>query len=138
MKITNISTASSSGGTKKSSKTSGGGGFAAHLNAADADGGAVASGVGAVGALNPLFALQEIDVDENPRGKALDRGFDMLDYLDGIKLSLLDGSISPNILNKLESLVETWRENTDDPDLESVIDEIELRAAVELAKIECV
>jgi len=49
---------------------------------------------------------------------------------------LLDGSISEESLGNLSKLVRAKRENVDDPQLMEVLDEIELRAEVELAKLE--
>jgi len=60
----------------------------------------------------------------------------MLDQLDELRHGLLDGSISEESLGNLSKLVRAKRENVDDPQLMEVLDEIELRAEVELAKLE--
>jgi len=60
----------------------------------------------------------------------------MLDQLDELRHGLLDGSISEESLGHRSKLVRAKRENVDDPQLMEVLDEIELRAEVELAKLE--
>jgi hypothetical protein len=59
----------------------------------------------------------------------------ILDVLDQVKLALLDGRLSLAQLNQLRRAVRDERDFTGDPGLEGVLDEIELRAAVELAKL---
>jgi hypothetical protein len=49
---------------------------------------------------------------------------------------LLDGALTASVLTSLGAELRTAREATDDPGLESVLAQIELRAAVELAKLE--
>ena len=60
----------------------------------------------------------------------------LLDVLDEVKLALLDGRGSAVVLERLHGAVREARDGTDDPRLEGVLDEIETRAAVELAKQE--
>ncbi len=61
----------------------------------------------------------------------------LLDVLDGVKLNLLSGEVSSADLDNLKSAIRDQRDQTDDEGLEGVLDEIETRAAVELAKLEC-
>ena len=56
--------------------------------------------------------------------------------LDDIKVALLDGDLSSGELDRLRRAVRDERAGTDDPKLEAVLDEIEVRAAVEMAKLE--
>jgi hypothetical protein len=60
----------------------------------------------------------------------------MLDVLDQVKVALLDGELSGADLERLQRSIREERAGTDDPALEAVLDEVELRAAVELAKLE--
>ena len=60
----------------------------------------------------------------------------LLDELDNLKIALLGGDLSPGQLDALSRAVRDQRSATDDPKLEAVLDEIETRAAVELAKLE--
>ena len=52
-----------------------------------------------------------------------------------IRLGLLLGTIPQSRLEQLAHLVRAQREQLNDPKLTAVLDEIELRAAVELAKL---
>ena len=63
------------------------------------------------------------------------RAEDMLDHLDDIRLGLLMGAIPISKLTSLVQVVKDQRDQVDDPRLASVLDEIEVRAAVELAKL---
>jgi hypothetical protein len=92
--------------------------------------------MGAVGSLEALMALQEVGGPLERRRKAMTRANRILDVLDEMKLALMDGSLSPDAIERLTRAVRDQRESTDDPGLESVLDEIETRAAVEMAKLE--
>jgi hypothetical protein len=59
----------------------------------------------------------------------------MLDRLDEIRLGLLSGAVSKERLVELSRLARARRADVDDPRLVEVLDEIELRAEVELAKL---
>jgi len=59
----------------------------------------------------------------------------MLDELEQIRLGLLLGQIPRARLEQLAQMVRARREQLDDPKLIAILDEIELRAAVELAKL---
>lgn len=95
-----------------------------------------ASSTGAAAALSgvdALLALQSVGA----AGEAAERlrhGHDMLDLLDEIKIGLLSGVLPAS---KLEQLVESLAQRPariEGDGVEDVLDEIELRARVELAK----
>jgi hypothetical protein len=114
------------------------GGFA--LPGASAAGGAapanrLAATVG-VGSIDVLLALQEVGGPLERRRKAVRRAGVILDVLDEVKLSLLDGGVPPAALSRLMTAVRLERGGADDPRLQGLLDEIETRAAVELAKLE--
>lgn len=94
---------------------------------------AAAAGI-AIGGIESLLALQALD-QPSDRAVRLEHGRAMLDLLDELKLELLGGTVSAS---RLEGLVERIaRRPSRHPDerVESVLDEIELRARVELAKL---
>jgi len=62
------------------------------------------------------------------------KGRKALDVLDTLKLGLLDGSVDGSTLARLKVAAEGLGEQTGDPGLDSVLGEIDLRVAVELAK----
>ena len=85
----------------------------------------------------PLIALQEVGGPLERRRRATGRASHILDALDELKLELLDGGAdSRRMIEALARAVREQRALTDDPRLEGVLDEIETRAAVELAKLE--
>lgn len=93
-----------------------------------------ASAVMSAPGLDALLALQSVDVPAERRRKAATRGRRILDLLDTVKLGVLDGTLTSAALENLTSAL-AGREPSEDPGLENVLDEIELRAQVELAKL---
>lgn len=85
--------------------------------------------------LDALLALQSVDMTAERRKKAVSRGKTMLDLLDQVKLGVLDGTLSPATLESLSAAI-SQREATDDPALDGIMAEIELRVEVELAKLQ--
>ena len=89
--------------------------------------------------LDAILSLQGIDADESRKqahARAAQKGFDMLSILDDIQMGILMGEISGSRLIALQRLIEEQRDSIDDPNLQDVLDDIELRAAIELAKLE--
>jgi hypothetical protein len=85
--------------------------------------------------LDALLALQAVDDPLQKRKKAVRRGQALLDTLNEVKADLLVGRVGEGKLNQLLSLIGQAREQTQ-PGLDAVLDDIELRARVELAKFE--
>ena len=97
---------------------------------------ATAQGVSGVASVDALIALQQVDTATERRRRAVRRAGRILDALDGVKLALLDGQVSTSALTDLNTAVREQQLETEDPGLQSVLRQIEARAAVELAKIE--
>ncbi|WP_284180110.1 flagellar assembly protein FliX [Rhabdaerophilum sp. SD176] len=87
-----------------------------------------------LGGLEALIAIQSEDNTREKRRRSVKRGQSMLDLLDELKLALLAGQLPPDFMNRLSVMV---RDSADsgDPTLDSIMDSIELRAEVELAKL---
>ena len=83
--------------------------------------------------IEALLALQAIEDPILAKKKAIRRGRSLLDTLDDIKADLLVGRVSEGRLNVLMSVIGQARERSE-PGLDSLLDDIELRARVELAK----
>jgi hypothetical protein len=98
----------------------------------------LAQGAGAAGlsGVDALLALQGVVSPAGERAKAVRRGRDMLDMLDEIRRGMLEGVISEGTLRRLSGLVNVKREDFVDPGLSQLLDDIDLRARVELAKLE--
>ena len=136
MKIGGVTTNNVGNIKNKKASSANSGAFAAALEESENESSS-ASAVAAPAMSNPLFMLQEVGERDAKQQEAIDFGFDTLEYLDEIKISLLSGTISKELLLNLDYMIKSWRNNLDnDPELASIIDEIELRAAVELAKLE--
>lgn len=108
--------------------------FARQLDGAAPGAGPVAGGTG-LGPVDALLALQEVPEASAGQDPARQRGEDLLDLLDQLRLDLLAGSLPGGRLEQLAELLAERREQAEDPQLRAVIEEIELRAAVELAKL---
>ena len=91
----------------------------------------------AMGNIDALLAVQAAgdSLEREARQKLIRRGEDILDQLDEVRHGLLMGSITKEKLVALAKLVRSRRDNVADPRLAAVLDEIELRAEVELAKL---
>lgn len=81
-----------------------------------------------------VLALQQAPDATQGRSRGLARGTQLLQHLDRIRLGLLAGGIPRQTLQQLASELRAERALTGDPKLAAVLDEIELRARVELAK----
>ena len=89
--------------------------------------------VAAATSIDALLALQAVEDPLFARKKAIRRGHALLDTLDDIKADLLVGRVSEGRLNQLMALVGQAREQSLSG-LDSLLDDIELRVRVELAK----
>lgn len=138
MKVTGPNSANSATGPQRARGAATASGFS--LPAAGAASGAAgvvrSAGVTGVASLDALIALQDVGGPLERRRRAVNRAGRILDVLDEVKVALLDGALPPAALDSLMRAVKEQREGTDDPKLEGVLDEIETRAAVELAKLE--
>jgi len=86
-------------------------------------------------AIEGLLALQEISDEAGGRRRAIARGDRLLDALDGLRHALLAGALPRSRLEELGRLAAEAAPLTHDPRLAEILAEIELRAAVELAKL---
>lgn len=91
----------------------------------------------AIGGVDVLLAVQGMGdaTERESRRQMVHRGEDILDRLEEIRHGLLVGSVPRDKLEKLAQLVRNKRGNCGDPRLAGLLDEIELRAEVELAKL---
>lgn len=120
-------------GPAGSARRSGGSAFT--LPTQDAASAPRAGGVTAAGPLDSLLAVQAQEDPQERKRRQARRGHDLLDGLDRLKAALLSGRVLPSELERLRTMLALRRETTDDPRLDEVLAHIELRAAVELAKL---
>ena len=81
-----------------------------------------------------LVRLETPDDALAGKRRAVENASETLDILDEIKLGLLVGEVPSHKLEGLLERVQQEREGLDDPELEDLLDHIDLRARVELAK----
>jgi hypothetical protein len=86
-------------------------------------------------ALGGVLAVQEVPDPTAERRRATRHGHSVLDELQALQIGLIEGWVQEGALRRLAGLLERLRPATADPELAAVLDEIELRAAVELAKV---
>jgi hypothetical protein len=84
--------------------------------------------------LGTVLAAQAAEDGAAERRRALTRGRSLLDELDLIRIGLLDGALPAAAIRRLNRLLRADRASLADAKLNAVLVEIELRAAVELAK----
>jgi hypothetical protein len=92
------------------------------------------AGMAGVQSLDAILALQSVDNQEDRERRAVRHGHDLLDQLEALRADLLAGQISPQRVNALLSLIRA-KQAAENPELASLIDDIALRARVELAKL---
>ena len=89
-----------------------------------------------IDSLQGLMALQEVSLPVTARRqKSTKRGFRLLDALGGLRTGLLAGKLDEAALAHLRQGLDEAKENNNDPVLDQILNAIETRAAVELAKL---
>lgn len=90
-----------------------------------------------IGGIDAVLAAQMVEdsTDQESRRKNIKRGEDILDKLEDIRDGILRGFIEKDKLIEIAQFVRSRREQTNDTRLAEILDEIELRAEVEIAKL---
>jgi hypothetical protein len=96
---------------------------------------ATAAPLAAAAPLDYLLALQGVeDPLHGRKKKVIMLARTLLDELEEVKADLLAGQVSPERLNNLMAMVAQARERSE-PGLDGLLDDIDLRVRVELAKL---
>ena len=95
-----------------------------------------AEDISALSGIGSILAAQELSEDQNHgSNKQMIRfATDILDRLDEVQRDILLGNLSKDRLIKLAQQLRSKKRDVSDPTLLQIIKDIELRAAVELAK----
>lgn len=134
------STSAASGGARRVDKSAGKPGEfkQALVDALDGPGGTQAADAPTqLAGIDALLLVQAVDdsTERQARKQLLRRGEDILDKLEEIRHGLLLGTVPKEKLMDLAQMVRSRREACQDPRLAALLDEIELRAEVEIAKL---
>ena len=141
MRISKVGSSKQSAATKKKKSMAKAGEFAERVRgtagASAVDSPQAVEGTAPVGGVESILAVQEVPdaTDGRSRGLLKQYGDDLLDRLDEFRLAILTGTISKDRLTELAKKLRQKRQDSDDPRLNEIIDEIELRAEVEVAKL---
>jgi hypothetical protein len=125
-------------GTKsKAGKAKKAGGFTDHLDVQETGATAIAS-VGPTQSVDAVVALQGVGdaTDGGANAQARQWGNDTLDQLEQIQMGLLVGTIPKDRLIGLARMVSERRQFAVDQRLNDLLDDIDLRVRVEMAKFE--
>ena len=136
MEIKSTGSVSSAAGVRRAGKPASASDSTFSVATSDTPHAQIVGGVTTIGAVENILMLQELDDSTSGRSKGVAHGHQLLDLLDAVRDGLLAGGIPRTTLNRLATAVTRRHENFADPKLQVVLDEIELRAHVELAKLE--
>lgn len=91
----------------------------------------------AIARVDALLAAQGVEdpTEGAARRRMRQRSKDVLDELEKIRLSMLCGTLTVGHMIDIADVVASHREKILDPELTAIMDEIDLRAQVELAKM---
>jgi hypothetical protein len=103
---------------------------------ADAKTAAALTGTGPIAAVDTILALQGVEDSTGGRTRSIQHSEQLLTLLDEVRDGLLAGGIPRVTLGRLAQAITKRRESFVEPALQGVLDEIDLRARVELAKLE--
>ena len=137
MDVSRISRTGPAGAAGKSSgaKRTGDTTFRDMLDVGETDEAAPAQAVTSVGSLGTLLLAQETGDAMEGRQRNKKRAETLLDKLEALRIRILEGSVPESELRALTHMIAQERAQMDDPALSAILDDIELRAAVEMAKL---
>lgn len=136
MKVEGPLSARQAGPGRKAERKSGGASFSHLLEGEEAHAPTRSAAAAPTPRVDALLALQEVGDAMGGRRRAVRRANDLLDRLDALRLALLDGQVPPATLRELAQMVGAERPLVTDPALIALLDDIDLRVQVELAKFD--
>ena len=128
---------SSSKTSKKSSTSADSTDFSQYINKGSSESASVSTN-NAISKVDALLAVQaaEDPTERAARRKMQERGDKILDNLENIRLRMLGGNLTVGDMIDVADVIASHREKIQDPRLTDIMDEIDLRAQVELAKMQ--
>ena len=88
--------------------------------------------------MDSVVNVQEISGEDAGNSGTKKRAHQILDRLEDVRMGLLMGQISKSDLMALSEILKAARETAVDPNLLELLDDIELRAKIELAKLDVI
>ena len=135
MKVNGPSGAAPAGG-QRSVRSAGGFSMPQMSGAAPSAAAAATAPASAVADVSALMALQGVETATERRRRAIRRGGTLLDRLEELKIAMLSGEAGEGALERLGRTLREERPEDEDAGLTGLLEQIDLRAAVELAKAE--
>jgi len=137
MKIEGPGRAQATDKSRGKGKVSGDGRFGSMMDEGGPQETSGATATQSIASIDSLLALQEADdpAQRAARKRMRARGDDLLKELDKIRLGLLSGTLTIGHVIDIADVVASHREKVTDPELTAILDEIDLRAQIELAKM---
>lgn len=136
MKVTGPTGSAPATSSRPAARAAGGFALPSTGGAGGASQAAATSAASGVGGVSALMALQGVEDATERRRRAVRRGGGLLDRLEDLKLAMLGGEAGEAALAGLGRTLAEDRPADIDPGLSSLLDQIDLRARVELAKAE--
>lgn len=139
MKIVDTLGIGKAGPIKKKASASSGGDFGALI---DGEEEAITSSTSGLSGLSPvaslagLLAVQEASTELETIQQRIEQGHELLDSLDQLRHGLLEGRISATTTKRLADQLRQEKSIVSDPQLLEILEDIDIRAQVELAKLE--
>jgi hypothetical protein len=87
-----------------------------------------------IGSVDNLLAVQEAEQRAEFERKQVKSANLVLESLEELRLAILSGEIPHYLLHNIEMRMNNLKQNVENQELREIIEDIELRAAVELAK----
>ena len=139
MKVGDSKGPKSASGTKKSSSAHADGSvdFSQYVNKGSSETSNVST-TQSIAQLDSLLAVQEVEdpTERAARKRAHFRADNILEKLDQIRIKMLGGNLTVGHMVDVADVIASHRDKINDPALTAIMDEIDLRAQVELAKMQ--
>lgn len=137
MRITNQNRAASVSKKRNAKSVGSSGGFqpVADEDVSEVNVAAPLSPMQPIAGVDSILALQEVEQRQGQKN-AIERSRQMLTLLEEIRIGLLSGHIPENKVHDLSNLAKEERQAFEDKGLNNILDEVNLRAQVELAKMQ--
>lgn len=141
MKIDGTKSSSDVSKNKKTNKAaSGDGAFKSMITSGDGgvEGAGTTSASGNIASVDALLMAQatEDPAQKKSQKRMRERADSLLDKLNDLKMAMLTGQVTIGHMVSIADIAATHREKITDPELSALLDEVDLRAQIELAKLD--